>query len=185
MTAEIFPLAPRDNYLPSKTYSAGAGREVDKHLKCTTTLPLYITLESAVSWTNFPRFCYLNFMKFTFLRIPCCSTCEGLSIDVWITHVGADIDEAKVISALRQKSKFEFRTFLKKIIQIFGFPCCSTRQDLSIDISITNVGLISTKLWWFLFSGYGQTDKQTWFWNPHVETCRHTKNFNSKLKISG
>ena len=29
------------------------------------------------------------------------------------------------------------------------------------------------------------TDGQTWFWNPHMETCRHTKNFNSKLKISG
>ena len=26
-----------------------------------------------------------------------------------------------------------------------------------------------------------QTD--TRFWNPHMETCRHTKNFNSKLKV--
>ena len=32
-----------------------------------------------------------------------------------------DIDEAKVISAFRQKSKFEFRTFLKKKIQFLGF----------------------------------------------------------------
>ena len=30
-----------------------------------------------------------------------------------------------------------------------------------------------------------QTDRQTRFWNSHMETCRHTKNFNSKLKISG
>ena len=30
-----------------------------------------------------------------------------------------------------------------------------------------------------------RTDRQTRFWNPHMETCRHTKNFNSKLKISG
>ena len=30
--------------------------------------------------------------------------------------------------------------FLKKN-QIFGIPCCSTREDLSIDVSITNVGL--------------------------------------------
>ena len=37
----------------------------------------------------------------------------------------------------------------------------STREDLSIDVSITNVGLILTKLWWFLFSGYGQMDRQT------------------------
>ena len=29
------------------------------------------------------------------------------------------------------------------------------------------------------------TDRQKRFWNPHMETCRHTKNFNSKLKISG
>ena len=33
------------------------------------------------------------------------------------------------------------------------FPCCSTREDLSIDVSITIVGLILTKLGWFqLFS---------------------------------
>ena len=31
-------------------------------------------------------------------------------------------------------------------------------EDLSIDVSITNVGLILTKLGLFLFSGYGQTD---------------------------
>ena len=66
-----------------------------------------------------------------------------------------------VISALQHKSKFEFRTFLKKKNQIFGFSYCSTREDLSIDVSITNVGLILTKLWWFLFSGYGQMDRQT------------------------
>ena len=35
------------------------------------------------------------------------------------------------------------------------FPCCSTREDLSIDVSITNVGLILTKL------RYGQTDRRT------------------------
>ena len=33
--------------------------------------------------------------------------------------------------------------FLKK--KKIGFPCCSTREDLSIDVSITNVGLILTK----------------------------------------
>ena len=31
----------------------------------------------------------------------------------------------------------------------FKFQCCSTREDLSIDVSITNVGLILTKLRWF------------------------------------
>ena len=49
-----------------------------------------------------------------------------------------------VISALQQQ--VQIQTFLKKI-QIFEFPCCSTREDLSIDVSITNVGLILTKLW--------------------------------------
>ena len=33
-----------------------------------------------------------------------------------------------------------------------------THEDLSIDVSITNVGLILTKPGLFLFSGYGQTD---------------------------
>ena len=28
-----------------------------------------------------------------------------------------------------------------------------------------------------------RTDRRTRFWNPHMETCWHTKNFNSKLKI--
>ena len=57
---------------------------------------------------------------------PWCSTREDLSIDVSITNVGVsrtDIDEAKVISALCHKLKFEFLNFLKKI-QIFGFPWC-------------------------------------------------------------
>ena len=44
-----------------------------------------------------------------------------------------DIDEAKVISALRHKLKFEFRTFLT-FLKNFGFPWCSTREDLSIDV---------------------------------------------------
>ena len=63
-----------------------------------------------------------------------------------------------MISALRQKSNFEL--FMKKI-QIFGLPLCSTRENLSIDASITNVGLILTKLRGFLFSGCGETDGRT------------------------
>ena len=59
-----------------------------------------------------------------------------------------------------QNSNFEL--FLKKKKNpIFEFPCCSTREDLSIDVSITNVGLILTKLWRYLFSGCGQTDRRT------------------------
>ena len=54
-------------------------------------------------------------------------------------------------------------------------------EDLSIDVLITNVGLVLTKLWCFFIRGTG---RQTGFWNPHMETCRHTKNFNSKLTIN-
>ena len=64
-----------------------------------------------------------------------------------------------------------------------------TREDLSIDVSITNVDLIATDeamvISFFGVRAERRTDRQTRFWNPHMETCRHTKNFNSKLKISG
>ena len=127
---------------------------------------------------------------------PWCSTREDLSIDVSITKVGLILTKQRWFQLFVKSQNSNFELFWKKI-QILGFPWCSTREDLSIDVSITNVGLILTKLGGFLFSGYGQmdrqtdrrtdrrTDRQTRFWNPHMETCRHTKNFNSKLKISG
>ena len=67
----------------------------NEQLKCTATLPLYITSENAGSLTNF--------------------------------------------SALLLPKFYE--------IHIFGFPWCNTCEDLPIDVSITNVGLILTKLW--------------------------------------
>ena len=70
-----------------------------------------------------------------------------------------------MISALRQKSKFEFRTFLKN--QIFGSPWCSTREDLSIDLSITNVGLILTKLRWFQLFVNSQNSNFKLFWKKN------------------
>ena len=134
------------------------------------------------------------------------------------------------ISALWHKSKFNFILFEKKKSNFWvSMLCSSTREDLSIDVSITNVGLILAKPGRFLFSGYEQnsiwnffekkfnfwgfhavvfvktfplmyqlqiidvrvisflgvrTDRQTLFWNPHMDTCRHTKNSNSMLKIS-
>ena len=52
-----------------------------------------------------------------------------------------------------------------KYNQIFGFPCCSTREDLYVDASITTVGLIGideAMVISFLgvrsSSGYGETD---------------------------
>ena len=91
---------------------------------------------------------------------PCCSTRKDLSIDVSITNVGLILTKLRLFQLFSTSQNSNFELFLKKI-QIFGFPCCSTREDLSIDVSITNVGLILTKLWWFLFSGYGQMDRQT------------------------
>ena len=101
-----------------------------------------------------------------------------------ITNTGLILTKLRwfqLFSTSKKKKQVKIRFRALKKIRIFAFSCCSTHKDLSIDVSITNVGLILTKLWWFLCSGYGQTD--TRFWNPHMETCRHTKNFNSKLKI--
>ena len=72
-----------------------------------------------------------------------------------------------MISALCQKSKFEFRTFLKKKNQIFGFPWCSIREDHSIDVSITNVGLILTKLRWFQLFVKSQNSNFELFWKKN------------------
>ena len=87
-----------------------------------------------------------------------------------------DIDEAKVISALQHKSKYKSKLnfeLISKEIHIFGFPRCCTREDLSIDASITNVGLLLTKLRWFLFPGYGQTD--TVLESSYGNMSAHTK----------
>ena len=49
-----------------------------------------------------------------------------------------------------------------------------------IDASITNVGLIDEAR---VISFLGvRTDRQTRFWNPHMETCRHKKNFQLKAQ---
>ena len=53
-----------------------------------------------------------------------------------------------MISALQHKSKYKSNSisnYFEKKNQIFWFPCCSTRENLSVDISITYVGLILTK----------------------------------------
>ena len=53
-----------------------------------------------------------------------------------------------MISALQHKSKYKSNSisnFFEEKNQIFWFPCRSTREDLSIDVSITYVGLTLTK----------------------------------------
>ena len=93
-----------------------------------------------------------------------------------------------LISDLQHKSKYKSNSisnFLKKKNQIFGFPWCSTREDLSIDVSITNVGLIMTNLRGFLFSGCGRTDRHGFgilIWK-HVDTQKISTQ-SSKLVVS-
>ena len=83
----------------------------------------------------------------------CCSTREDLSVDVSISYVGLILTKpgrfrfsAYGNSGYGQNSISSISNFLKKKNHIFGFPWCITREDHSIDVSITNVGLILTKL---------------------------------------
>ena len=53
-----------------------------------------------------------------------------------------------MISDLQHKSKYKSNSisnFFEEKNQILLFPCCSTREDLSVDVSSTYVGLILTK----------------------------------------
>ena len=79
------------------------------------------------------------------------STLKGTTLHPRCRHIGACCDLLEwfqLFSTSQNTSQIQFQTSLKKN-QILGFPCCSTREDLSIDVSITNVGLILTKLRWF------------------------------------
>ena len=96
----------------------------------------------------------LNFLekKNQIVWFPCCSTRGDLSIDVSITYAGLILTKtgrfffsAYGNSGYGQNSVSSISNFLK-IFHISRFPWCSTREDLSIDVAITNVGLILTKL---------------------------------------
>ena len=105
-----------------------------------------------------------KFEFWTFLKknqiflFPCYSTRKDLSIDVSITNVGLILTKLRWFQLFAKSQNSNFELFWKKKNPIFGFPWRSTREDLSIDASITNVGLILTKLWWFFSRG---TDRQT------------------------
>ena len=61
----------------------------------------------------------------------------------WCCHIGACWDlQLNDFSSLAQV-KIQFRP-LKKKSNFYMFPCCSTREDLTRDATITNVGLILT-----------------------------------------
>ena len=71
-----------------------------------------------------------------------------------------------MISALQHKSKYKSNSisnFFEKKNQFFWFPCCSTREDLSVDVSITHVGLILTKPGRFFFLGVRKLGVRTEF----------------------
>ena len=106
---------------------------------------------------------------------PCCSTREDLSVDVSITYVGLILTKPGRFFSRHTETRGsdriqfrQFRTFWKKI-HISGFPWCSSREDDSIDVSITNVGLILTKLGWFQLFVKSQ--------NSNFELFRKNSNF--------
>ena len=71
-----------------------------------------------------------------------------------------------MISALQHKSKYKSNSilnFLEKKNQIFWFPWCSTCEDLSVDVSITYVGLILTKPGRLFFLGIRKLGVRTEF----------------------
>ena len=90
-----------------------------------------------------------NFLtSFHIFRFPWCSTREDHSIDVSITNVGLLLTKLRWFQLFVKSRNSNFKLIWKKN-QIFVLPWSSTREDLSIDVSITNVGLILTKLMWF------------------------------------
>ena len=104
------------------------------------------------------------------------STLKGTTMHPRCRHIGACWDLLEWFPALQHKSKYKsnsnFELFWKKN-QIFWFPCCSTREDLSVAVSITYAGLILTKPGRFFFSaygnsGYGQNSISNFLKNFHI-----------------
>ena len=100
--------------------------------------------------------------------IPCCSILEDLSINVSIANVGLILTKLRWFQLFVKSQNSNFKLFWKKY-QIFGFPCCSTRKDLSIDVSITNVGLILTKLRLFQLFSTSQNSNFKLFWKKKIK----------------
>ena len=95
--------------------------------------------------------------------IPCCSILEDLSIDVSIANIGLILTKLRWFQLFIKSQNSNFELFWKKN-QILGFPCCSTRKDLSIDASITIVGLILTKLRLIQLFSTSQNSNFELFW---------------------
>ena len=118
-----------------------------------------------------PRFCYFNIMKFPFLGFHAVVLVKTFPL---ITNVGLISTKPGrfLFSEYGQNSISSISNFEKKI-PFFFIPYRITREDFSIDVSITNVGLILTKPGLFLFWGYGQTD--TVLESSHGNMSAHKK----------
>ena len=94
----------------------------------------------------------------------CCRSHEDLAIDVSITNLGLILTKLKWFQ-LFSASQNSISNFFLKYKFLSFHAVVATREDLTIDVSITNVGLISKKTGWFLFLGYGQNsiaNRQFW-----------------------
>ena len=118
---------------------------------------------------------FRTFKKNQIFWFPCCSTREALFVDVSITYVRLILTKpgwfhfsAFGNSGYGQNSISSISNFLKNF-HIFGFPWCSTREDLSIDVLITNVGLILTKLRWFQLFVKSQNLNFELFWKKKIK----------------
>ena len=116
---------------------------------------------STLSISNFSK-------KFHISGFQWCSTREDHSIDVSITNVGLILTKLRWFQLFVKSQNSNFELFWKKN-QIFGFPWCSIRKDHSIDVSITNVGLILTKLRWFQFFVKSQNSNFELFWKKKIQ----------------
>ena len=111
-----------------------------------------------------------SFEKNQISWFSCCSTREDLSVDVSITYVGLILTKpgrfrfsAYGNSGYGQNSISSISNFWKNF-HIFGFPWWSIREDHFIDVSITNVGLMLTKLRWFQLFVKSQNSNFELFW---------------------
>ena len=100
------------------------------------------------SRTNFFALLLPQFFEIHIFGFPCSCNHEDLSIDVSITNVALILTKLRFFQLL-STSQNSISNFFEKKIKFLSFHdvWCRTREDLSIDVSITNVGLIFTKLW--------------------------------------
>ena len=99
------------------------------------------------------------------------ATSEDLSVDVSITYVGLILTKPGGFFSRHTETRGteriqfrQFQTFWKNFTFLGFHGVASTREDHSIDVSITNVGLILTKLRWFQLFVKSQNSNLELFW---------------------